>query len=78
MKVMSQTRGLGEPPPKVWRLDQASIQEPLILMLSAALSRCEGVSVGSSQLSRGAAPGLKEIQARDVDRRSLGALRSRQ
>jgi hypothetical protein len=26
MKVMSQTRGLGEPPPKAWRLDQASIQ----------------------------------------------------
>jgi hypothetical protein len=26
MKAMSHTRGLGEPLPKVWRLDQASIQ----------------------------------------------------
>ena len=26
MKAMSQTRQLGEPPPKVWRLDQASLE----------------------------------------------------
>ncbi len=26
MKAMSSTRGLGEPPLKVWRLDQAALQ----------------------------------------------------